>query len=605
MTKDALLGEGSFSVCRRGSCLTDGSAVAIKVYKQNVSNTKIMPKFKRQIEVLQELMSPIEINMSAELRHAELLKTPTNKLFMMMLDFSQGVDGTPGMDPAHHMFYVVTELAKCTLKDLFQRKLSRKEVYSDESVRSMAKAILFAVAGLHAKGLVHFDLKPANIMLFGDRLKVIDVDGCCKVGQSIRASDSSSPVAFTLCYSSPQWAKFMLSEDGVVFADTAFDVWSVGMILCELVTLESLLKPNLANCLRNATSAQEANFLFMEWLSHVRKPPVPKKVRQFEPNFGALIVDSLLAIQPEKRKSCATCLMHSYFNAYSDITVRCDPEQAKAERRFRPEDDSGNAPRHQGTLWKLKSGGSPSDLLSWDKRDMWIASNYSLCYFSIKEGKRLVLIDGPTLMTAQLRHVDGLAKPYAFEVVVSYDTEGMDTSTFTLACDSVEQRAAWMAKLQHNAFVEMSRTMRLDAKTTDALNTFKLAVKNRRIKVSENDLDNYEAVFKDSLWKVKAGGQKDREEDWYLREMWIAKNGSLVYFSTKEQRPLVYYTFADIASATFEIIPDEDSCKPYCFQVKLESANNVVFAPGEFAATSEEMRTRWMGEFMKFMHLTM
>ena len=34
------------------------------------------------------------------------------------------------------------------------------------------------------------------------------------------------------------------------------------------------------------------------------------------------------------------------------------------------------------------------DATHWLKRDMWVACDGSLCYFSIKENKRLVLLDG-------------------------------------------------------------------------------------------------------------------------------------------------------------------------------------------------------------------
>ena len=42
---------------------------------------------------------------------------------------------------------------------------------------------------------------------------------------------------------------------------------SVGMTLCEMVTLDAILKPNYGNFLRNAHSHREAGFLFMEWLA--------------------------------------------------------------------------------------------------------------------------------------------------------------------------------------------------------------------------------------------------------------------------------------------------------------------------------------------------
>ena len=34
--------------------------------------------------------------------------------------------------------------------------------------------------------------------------------------------------------------------------------------------------------------------------------------------------------------------------------------------------------------------------------------------------------------------------------------------------------------------------------------------------------------YKATLWKVKAAGDRMKEDDWFQRDMWLAKNGSLV-----------------------------------------------------------------------------
>lgn len=81
--------------------------------------------------------------------------------------------------------------------------------------------------------------------------------------------------------------------------------------------------------------------------------------------------------------------------------------------------------------------------------------------------------------------------------------------------------------------------------------------------------------------------------------MWVAKNGSLVYWSKKEDRELVYYTHEDIHKAAFTLIANEDSYIPWAFQVNLPPSGEVQFAPGEFAAETEAMRDCWIEEFRK------
>merc|ERR1712039_13535 len=130
---------------------------------------------------------------------------------------------------------------------------------------------------------------------------------------------------------------------------------------------------------------------------------------------------------------------------------------------------------------------------------------------------------------------------------------------------------------------------------------FRLNIRNRRLKVDKEIAgDKFEPVFKATLWKVKADGDRMIDDHWFEREMWIAKNGSLVYWSKKEDRELVYYTADDIARASLAELAAAQSLRPWSFQVKLPAANDVEFAPGEFAAESEDMRKTWIAEFKKF-----
>merc|ERR1719263_2635537 len=127
-----------------------------------------------------------------------------------------------------------------------------------------------------------------------------------------------------------------------------------------------------------------------------------------------------------------------------------------------------------------------------------------------------------------------------------------------------------------------------------------LAVKNGRLKVDSENQVHYEPVFKTTLWKVKGAGDRMAEDHWFEREVWLSRNGSLVYWSHKEHRELIYYTTEDVLKAEIKLIDNETSFKPWAFQVCLPPADGVEFAPGEFAAESEEMRSRWMQEFAKF-----
>merc|ERR1719343_368980 len=123
-----------------------------------------------------------------------------------------------------------------------------------------------------------------------------------------------------------------------------------------------------------------------------------------------------------------------------------------------------------------------------------------------------------------------------------------------LACESAEELKVWVERLSKTGRLDMLVTLKLGEEMETELNKFKLTVKNRRIKVEEGE--HYEPVFKEKLWKLKTEGDRTKAEDWFLREMWVAKNGSLVYFSPKDDRDLVYYTPADVSRAKLAEIPE-------------------------------------------------
>jgi len=606
MAKEDVMGEGTSSICRKGTNSETGDALAIKIYK-NVAKagTKqeevMMLKFRRQIEVLQGLQEPFKEPSDKTLWCDALATAKPSSLFMVLVDFSKDAKGTPDQDPDDGVVYVITELAQYSLKDYLALRREQNRPLPKDSVKSISRAVILVVAGLHAKGLAHLDLKPENLMMFNGRLKLIDVDGCVKISTNVSITDSS--ISFSPCYCAPEWAEFLINESNSgINVHPALDVWSVGMTICEFVTLNAVLKPMYGNFLRNAHSHREAGFLFMDWLSNVRKVPLPKTIEKFDPEFFDMIQNWLLVCEKGKRKSCAQCLAHPYVASSSgkkDIKAEdMDMTEKDVARtnRARTEDTSNTAPLYKGTLWKLNTNGDPKDNAHWLKRDMWLSAQGSLCYFSVKENKRLVLVDGAKLEDAKVGKFKGGAKDNAFEI--KYKGEEDEDCTLVFACESAEEYRNWTTRIMSAVRMDMP-TMKLGQEMHD-LRKFIVTVKNRRQKVEEGEKDQFAPVFKANLWKLKAEGDRKKAEDWFEREMWIAKNGSLVYYSKKEERDLVYYTSADLLRATYTKVPSSDSHKPFTFLVNLPKSGDVEFAPGEFAADSDAGREQWIKEFKKF-----
>jgi hypothetical protein len=112
--------------------------------------------------------------------------------------------------------YAVTEYAEENLAGVLAER-----ALTGEEVRQMLEPLLGAVAYIHAEGLVHGHLKPANIMAIGDDLKLA-VDGVSLVGEPGAALSAAGP------YDPPEFRDRGCSPLG--------DVWSVGVTLVECLT---------------------------------------------------------------------------------------------------------------------------------------------------------------------------------------------------------------------------------------------------------------------------------------------------------------------------------------------------------------------------------
>ena len=116
----------------------------------------------------------------------------------------------------YELFYLVMEFAEENLADILpQRALTQEET------RDMLCPVLDALEYLHGKGFVHGDLKPANILASGDRLK-LSSDTILRIGES------QNPPRKAGVYDPPEAISGMLTA--------ASDVWSLGTTLVEVMT---------------------------------------------------------------------------------------------------------------------------------------------------------------------------------------------------------------------------------------------------------------------------------------------------------------------------------------------------------------------------------
>ena len=108
-------------------------------------------------------------------------------------------------------------------------KLAREGRFAPRAATDMVVKLADGIAAAHAKGIVHRDVKPANILLTeAGEPKVADF-GLAKVGQSDMTATGA--VMGTPSYMSPEQAAGRVREVG-----TPTDVYALGAILFELLT---------------------------------------------------------------------------------------------------------------------------------------------------------------------------------------------------------------------------------------------------------------------------------------------------------------------------------------------------------------------------------
>lgn len=93
-----------------------------------------------------------------------------------------------------------------------------------ELVRTLGAGIALALRAIHAEGIVHLDLKPANVLLTEDGPRVIDFG----IAQIERLTEPKRGFAGTYAYASPE----QLREQRTF--TPASDVFSLGTVLAHL-----------------------------------------------------------------------------------------------------------------------------------------------------------------------------------------------------------------------------------------------------------------------------------------------------------------------------------------------------------------------------------
>ena len=159
------------------------------------------------------------------------------------------------------------------------------------SFLKIAVGLATALSGLHKKGLIHKDVKPANVLFYSatGEARLMGFGIASRLPRERQAPESPEFIAGTLPYMAPEQTGRMNRS-----VDSRSDLYALGITLYEILT-GSL-----------PFTASEP----MEWVHcHIARQPVPPQDRvQSVPDPVSAIIMKLLAKTPEERYQTAAGL---------------------------------------------------------------------------------------------------------------------------------------------------------------------------------------------------------------------------------------------------------------------------------------------------------
>jgi len=266
---EEMLGRGGMGDVYRVHDTVEGRDLALKVLRRDASTSSaVLDRFRREIAVLTRLSHPA---------------------ILRIVDH-----GVQGAD-----MYFVSEIVQGA--DL-RVELRKRGTFPVGEALELVAVVADALAAAHAEGVVHRDVKPANIMIEKDgRVRLLDFGLARPEGLDVERVTQTGEFVGTPAYMSPE----QFDARGV---DARSDLYSLGIVLFEMLTGQAPFG---------------ASSVMSMALKHLKEPaPAPSLSRPDLPPWVDRIVLKCMEKEPSRRFASASALAEELRRPRTGAVVR-------------------------------------------------------------------------------------------------------------------------------------------------------------------------------------------------------------------------------------------------------------------------------------------
>eukprot|EP01060_Flectonema_neradi_P037447 TRINITY_DN7540_c3_g2_i2.p1 TRINITY_DN7540_c3_g2~~TRINITY_DN7540_c3_g2_i2.p1 ORF type:complete len:874 (+),score=116.77 TRINITY_DN7540_c3_g2_i2:126-2747(+) len=271
-----IIGQGGFGTVHIGLNVETGELMAVKNIQFNIADKNIATK-------IRQLQNEIEI------------MRPLNHPHIVRYFFMEKVDSYGGTGASINIFMEYVPGGS------IQKLLSSFGPLGETTVVQYTYQILVGLAHLHSKGIIHRDIKGANILL--------TVEGCIKLadfGASVLVENKGIKDRQNDVQGTPYWmAPEVLCEKGHGWEA---DIWSLGCTVMEMLTAQHPWQH------LGQTQVQVLNAI----MNNSKALTVPDTIT----SASAMFLKDCLSRDPSKRPTAQLLIEHHYFLEDADDITR-------------------------------------------------------------------------------------------------------------------------------------------------------------------------------------------------------------------------------------------------------------------------------------------